>query len=91
LEKNDVVLGPCPDGGYYLVGLKKSSPQIFEDISWSTNQVLEQTLERIDTQGLTCSQLHLLSDIDTLDDLKLWSERNQNFKSFLTIRGSVVR
>lgn len=91
LEENDVTIGPCPDGGYYLVGLKKPSPQIFDDINWSTDQVFEQTLHKMRTLGLTYSQLPLLSDVDTRDDLINWSERNQNLNSFLNIRGKVVR
>src|SRR5262245_38938676 len=46
LETQDLVLGPTRDGGYYLVGLRRQAPEIFRDIAWSTERVLEQTLER---------------------------------------------
>lgn len=65
----DVVLGPCPDGGYYLVGLRKPSPEIFHEISWSTAAVLEQTLARA---ARACFKTHLLPpwpDIDAWDEL----------------------
>jgi rSAM/selenodomain-associated transferase 1 len=41
-----VVLGPAVDGGYYLIGLKQPHARLFEEISWSTEHVFRQTLER---------------------------------------------
>lgn len=41
-----VVLGPSDDGGYYLIGLNREHPQLFERIDWSTERVLEQTKQR---------------------------------------------
>src|SRR5437016_3576103 len=41
-----VVLGPSDDGGYYLIGLKKLHRELFEDIAWSTERVLQQTIQR---------------------------------------------
>jgi len=44
-QPNDcVVLGPSDDGGYYLIGLKKGHRRLFEQIDWSTERVLEQTI-----------------------------------------------
>ncbi len=65
----DVVLGPCFDGGWYLLGLREPHPEIFCDIAWSTAQTCEQTLARIQAAGL---RLHLLPpwyDVDTEADL----------------------
>jgi uncharacterized protein len=42
---DSVVLGPSDDGGYYLIGLKKLHCRLFETIDWSTERVLEQTIE----------------------------------------------
>jgi uncharacterized protein len=42
--KDSVVLGPSDDGGYYLIGLKKLHPRLFDRIDWSTERVLEQTI-----------------------------------------------
>lgn len=70
LEYNDVVLGPALDGGYYLLAMKVNHPSLFENISWSTNQVLSQTLVQCKKLGLKIAQLPILSDIDTEDDLK---------------------
>jgi uncharacterized protein len=46
------VLGPCIDGGYYLLALKTIHPRLFEDIAWSTSAVAEQTLVRAAEIGL---------------------------------------
>jgi len=63
----DVVLGPCPDGGYYLVGLRQPCPELFQSVSWSTDAVLEQTLARALQLGLGP---HLLPPWPDIDDLK---------------------
>src|SRR2546423_4122818 len=59
-----VVLGPSDDGGYYAMGLKKPHRQLFEDIDWSTERVLEQTIERATESGLEVKLLPMGYDID---------------------------
>ena len=76
-SRTDLVLGPCCDGGYYLVGLKKPIPELFEDIPWSTDQVLAKTLDRARTLGLAVSLLEPWYDIDTYQDLRLFLSRNE--------------
>lgn len=71
LKHKDVVLGPAADGGYYLVGLKKPAPAIFEDIEWGGPLVLSRTVERVESQGLTLSLLPLWYDVDTPASLQL--------------------
>lgn len=69
----DVVLGPCQDGGYYLIGSKKPYPELFKDIIWSTSFVLQQTIERARTVKLEVVQLEIKSDIDTyIEVVELW-------------------
>ncbi len=46
LPGDRVVLGPSDDGGYYLIGLKSLHRELFEQIDWSTERVLEQTRRR---------------------------------------------
>jgi uncharacterized protein len=70
LKRSDVVLGPAADGGYYLIGLRLPAPQLFENIAWSTEQVLQQTLERIAARGLSCELLSEKEDIDDLESLR---------------------
>lgn len=79
LNSADIVLGPGSDGGYYLMGCTRStlSPSLFSDIPWSTSHVLSATLKRARDTELTCKQLEQWSDIDNVDDLKNFYQRNQ--------------
>ena len=70
LSHSDAVLGPAEDGGYYLLGLKRFIPELFEDIDWSTERVLEQTVSRLANSGLKYRLLKTLRDIDNLNDLR---------------------
>jgi rSAM/selenodomain-associated transferase 1 len=75
LEKNDVVLGPGEDGGYYLIGFKHSYPELFQQIAWSTPQVLNQTLARLRTLALHVALTPTWYDVDTLQEaIRLASE-----------------
>jgi hypothetical protein len=69
LDEADVVLGPCEDGGYYLIGLKQSQPELFRGIAWSTAQVTAQTLARAEALGLTVALLPAWYDVDVAADL----------------------
>ncbi len=68
LDRDDVVLGPSTDGGYYLVGLSEPHPELFENVGWSTSEVLEQTIARIDDTRATYHLLPEKTDIDTWQD-----------------------
>lgn len=70
LNSESVVLGPSKDGGYYLIGFSEMIPEVFEDISWSTPKVLEQTLKVLDKENKSRVLLRVLNDIDTEEDLK---------------------
>lgn len=70
LRKTDVVLGPAADGGYYLIGLRHPAPQLFEGIAWSSEHVLQQTVERIAASGLSHQLLSVKEDIDDLESLR---------------------
>jgi hypothetical protein len=69
LEANDVVLGPARDGGYYLIGLTRPAPSLFEEIPWSTDRVLRLTREKAEAAGLRTALLPEWSDTDTIQDL----------------------
>jgi rSAM/selenodomain-associated transferase 1 len=60
-----LVLGPTDDGGYYLIGLKKSQRSLFEGINWSTEHVLEQTIGKAEAMNL---ESHLLTTWYDVDD-----------------------
>jgi hypothetical protein len=59
-----VVLGGSDDGGYYLIGIKRMHSRLFERIDWSTERVLEQTLERAGEIGLEAALLPTWYDVD---------------------------
>lgn len=65
----DVTLGPCKDGGYYLIGLKALYGDIFKAISWSTSSVFDETIKKIKNLGLGVSVLPEWYDIDNNKDL----------------------
>ncbi len=68
LHTVDVVLGPSTDGGYYLVGVSKSIPEIFEGVEWSTSSVLSQTIDRVQRAGHTLGLVPPWFDVDTSDE-----------------------
>ena len=68
------VLGPSTDGGYYLLGLKLAHRRMFEDITWSTERVAEQTLERARQIGLDVHILPAWYDVDDLESLRILHE-----------------
>ena len=65
----DVVLGPCDDGGYYLIGLKSRCSALFHGLVMSTPTVLEETLSRAQEQGLRVASLPPWYDVDTAESL----------------------
>ena len=76
LEDHDIVIGPAIDGGYYLLGMKKLHPRLFEKIDWSTGKVLAQTLKICESSNLSTFLLPELSDIDDENDLKKYMNRS---------------
>lgn len=70
LDQSDVVIGPSTDGGYYLLGMKGSIAEVFDDIDWSTSQVLAQTTARLDQQGKSYRLLEAKTDVDDEEALR---------------------
>jgi len=95
----DVVLGPAADGGYYLIGVTRKSihQELFSEIAWSTDRVLQQTLDRCQSLGLRVEELISLQDVDTPDDLRRLARRlalgggppNPNTRSLLAEWGMI--
>src|SRR5262249_61869470 len=67
--ETDAVVGPCDDGGYYLIGLRKPCAALFYGMPWSTERVLGLTLERSRRSGLRTHVLPPWFDVDTEADL----------------------
>ncbi len=71
LEKNDFVVGPCCDGGMYLVGArKKIESRLFQNIPWDTSDVLNMVLEKLYRYKIQFSMLPFWYDVDNIDDFK---------------------
>jgi hypothetical protein len=77
-EGEHIVLGPAEDGGYYLLGMKAEHATLFSQISWSSDQVAEQTRARAACLGLPVIELESWYDVDEPATLKrLLSELRQ--------------
>src|SRR5215510_11620867 len=63
-REDPVVLGPSDDGGYYLIGVKKPHRHLFEQIDWSTERVLNQTIQRAGEIRLEVKLLPTGYDVD---------------------------
>lgn len=72
---HDLVLGPCTDGGYYLIGLRAVIPSLFRGIKWSSDGVLSSTLQRAKELGLAVALLDPWEDVDTPSDLERLRQR----------------
>ena len=69
LEGADAVLGPTPDGGYYLVGLRRPSPALFTGQRYGHGTVYENTLSAARAAALRVAAAPVCSDVDTPEDL----------------------
>ena len=68
LEKNNFVVGPAQDGGYYLLGMKQLKTSLFKNKKWGTTTVLSDTL-----QNLTLEKVSILpekNDVDYFEDIR---------------------
>ncbi len=70
LNKIDVVFGPAVDGGYYLIGLRQQTLELFSNITWSTASVLQDSLAIVKGLNLSYELLEILPDIDRPEDLQ---------------------
>ncbi len=64
LGSHDVVFGPAPDGGYWLVGVKRRPrvPDLFAGVRWSSEHALADTLANC--HGLKVGFVETLEDVD---------------------------
>ena len=62
--KDRMVIGPCWDGGYYLLGLRDVHTRLFENITWSTDRVYGETIERSKEINLPAVTLPVWYDVD---------------------------
>ncbi len=69
LGGHDVVMGPCDDGGYYLLGLRGPHSALFEQIEWGGSLVASQTRVRAGAAELDLAELPTWYDLDRFDNL----------------------
>ena len=72
LGQNDAVFGPAPDGGFWLIGLKRTTPmptRLFQNVRWSSADALSDTIATLPTHKTAfCDTLR---DVDTVADLNM--------------------
>ena len=69
LQTHDAVVTPAADGGYALIGLRQPQPRLFDNMPWSTPQVMALTRQRLAACGLRWFEMPVLHDIDDAADL----------------------
>jgi uncharacterized protein len=70
LRSADAVLGPCDDGGFYLLGVRECPPGLLAGIPWSQSNTFDCTLKRLSELGLKTTVLDKWYDIDRPEDLE---------------------
>jgi len=74
LETHPAVIGPAEDGGYYLLGLTRTMPFLFDAMPWGTDRVLAETRGRLERHGVPHVMLETLADLDRPEDLARWPD-----------------
>ena len=74
LARQEAVMGPTDDGGYYLLGMRRPLPALLERIDWGGDQVAAQTRDRAATAGVNLVELPAWYDLDRFADLKRAAE-----------------
>lgn len=77
LRDVDATFITTEDGGYFLVGLKRPCPDIFDGIEWSTARVMAQTRSRMTALGLRWQEVAMLWDVDRPEDVSRWRALQQ--------------
>jgi uncharacterized protein len=70
LQACDAVLGPCPDGGFYLIGLRRITSGLFSGVQWGSDSAFRDMQANLEASGFTCSILEPLPDVDRPDDVE---------------------
>lgn len=69
LNEYETVIGPATDGGYYLLGIQSPFKNLFENITWSSNSVFDETIKQIEQRNLSLFLLPSLNDVDEAKDI----------------------
>ena len=74
LDQADVVIGPAAGGSYYLIGMNRLQPTIFENMPWTSDQLLTETIRKIEHLDLTYYLLPELPIVHMPQDLERYPE-----------------
>ena len=69
LRGADAVLGPCPDGGFYLIGLRRLVPGLFDRVRWGSASACRDVQESLRAHDYSCAMLELVDDVDRPSDV----------------------
>jgi rSAM/selenodomain-associated transferase 1 len=67
LEHADIVLGPAEDGGFVLIGARRTDPEMLNGITWGSGEALAQSLDQLRRMGLSVRLLSSRWDVDELE------------------------
>ena len=79
LGRNDIVLGPAPDGGFWLIGQarRRPLPAIFRNVRWSSQYTLNDTLANLDIRHRH-SFVRRMLDVDDGESFEIWRKNYKN-------------
>jgi rSAM/selenodomain-associated transferase 1 len=90
LKSAEAVIGPTKDGGYYLLGFRRSRfcKSVFHNIEWSTDTVFEKTMAAFKRENVRVAMVRQWWDVDDPEDLENFFERNKtgNFRFSRTMK-----
>jgi uncharacterized protein len=95
-NSTDSVVGPSEDGGYYLIGLNKKQcenknwEELFNNITWGTKYVFDETVSILKTFNISVSLLEKLNDVDYPEDLEIWNQSKLEMKSTESVKISII-
>lgn len=80
LERHDAVIGPAQDGGYYLIGFRRTGflPSVFSNMTWSVPDVFARTMQFFRQVNTAVHVLPPWQDVDTAEDLRELLRRSRN-------------
>lgn len=70
LRASDAVLGPCPDGGFYLIGLRCHVPGLFNGVRWGSEWAFEDMRAKLQAHDFSCHILASVEDVDRPEDVE---------------------
>jgi rSAM/selenodomain-associated transferase 1 len=68
LDNHDAVVWPAEDGGYVLIALQRTAPELFDGVDWGTPRVMAQTRKRLQQLGWRWAEPAALWDVDRAED-----------------------